>query len=146
MQLSPHFTLEEATFSETAERKGLDNTPGKQVMINMTKTAEHMEKVRDALGGRSIYVSSWYRSPAVNTAVGGSATSGHMQGWCVDFKCRSFGTPLEIIKELIKKGVRFDQVIQEGTWVHISFDPRMRGTVLTAIFHANGKVTYKNGL
>ena len=133
MQLSPHFSLSEFTISQTASRLGVDNTPDETVIARLKQTAEGMEEVRDLLGGKPILISSGYRSLAVNRALGSSDTSAHVKGYAVDFICPAFGSPLAICKALSKsKGFEFDQLIEEkGQWVHISFDPRMRGQVLT---------------
>ncbi len=132
------------TASEVALRKGLDNTPPQDILIRLADTAERMDQVRTLLGA-PIYVNSAYRSPLVNKAVGGVPTSAHQLGYAVDFVCPSFGTPLAIVQEVQTSGIHFDQVIQEGTWVHISFDPRMRGQILTANF-SGGKATYTQGV
>jgi len=89
----------------------------------MEKTAAHMERVRAALGNKSIHVNSFYRSPAVNAAVGSKSTSQHLLGEAVDFICPAFGTPVEICRKLIELHdlIRFDQLILEHSWVHISF-------------------------
>ncbi len=132
MQLSPHFSLSEFTLSQTASRLGVDNTPDETVIARLRQTAESMEEVRDLLGGKPILISSGYRSLAVNRALGSSDTSAHIKGYAVDFICPAFGSPLAICKALSKSKLEFDQIIEEmGTWVHISFDPRMRGQVLT---------------
>lgn len=129
-QLSPHFTLEEMTLSQTASRLGLDNTPSTAVLENLKSTALRMEAVRSLLN-QPILVSSGYRSTAVNAAVGGVADSAHVQGWAVDFIAPGFGDPLDICKAIAATNLEFDQVIQEGTWVHISFAPAMRRQLLT---------------
>ena len=132
MQLSPHFSLSEFTISQTASRLGVDNTPDETVIARLKQTAEGMELVRDLLGGKPILIRSGYRSLPVNRALGSSDTSAHVKGYAVDFICPAFGTPLAICKALSKaKGFEFDQLIEEGSWVHISFDLRMRGEVLT---------------
>jgi hypothetical protein len=132
VQLSPHFSLSEFTLSQTASRLGVDNTPDETVIARLRQTAESMEEVRDLLGGKPILISSGYRSLAVNRALGSSDTSAHIKGYAVDFICPAFGSPLAICKALSKSKLEFDQIIEEmGTWVHISFDPRMRGQVLT---------------
>lgn len=121
--LSDNFTLDEATHSDTANEQHLDNTPSYQVIQVMKQTALCMERVRAALGNLPIHVNSWYRSPQVNTAVGSKSTSQHIFGEAVDFTCSEFGMPASICKKLIelKELIRFDQLIMEGTWVHISF-------------------------
>lgn len=134
--LSDHFSLEELTASQTAARQGIRNDPPPAERAALSSTAERMEDVREILGGKVITVSSGYRSPALNAAVGGTAKSAHVRGRAVDFICPRFGSPLDICRALAaaeRRGeIRFDQLIEEGTWVHISFDPRLRGEVLTA--------------
>jgi putative chitinase len=143
MNLSEHFSLEEATASETATRLGINNQPNEQQLENMKKAAEGMEKVR-ALLGKSIHVNSWLRLPEVNVAVGGSKISSHMDGWAVDFVCKDFGNPLAVCQAIEAAGIQFDQLIHEySTWTHLSFAPEMRGQKLT-IFRPEGK--YKIGL
>ena len=137
MNLSEHFTLAEFTISQTAARKGLDNTPGPGTIEHLKLTAAKLEKVR-ALLRRPIIVNSAYRSPAVNKAIGGVSTSAHCMGYAVDFICPTYGTPLQVAKAIAASDLKFDQLIEEGTWVHISIDPRMRRQVLTM---RNGKYT-----
>ena len=142
MQLSDHFTLEEATESITADRYNYDNTPPSAVLDNMRTTAVRMEKVRSVLGDRPIKVTSWYRSRQVNVAAGSKATnSQHISGEAVDFKCYSYGSPYQICKILIanRDFIRFDQLILEHSWVHISFailTRKPRGQVISLL--ANG--------
>ena len=128
--LSPHFSLEELTHSQAASRLALDNTPGPWVLAALKATADGMEIVRGYLG-KPIMVSSGYRSPAVNHAIGGAENSAHMTGHAVDFISPAFGTPFAICHALLETPIKWDQLICEGTWVHISFDPRMRQEVLT---------------
>jgi zinc D-Ala-D-Ala carboxypeptidase len=123
-QLTTHFTLEEFTDSQTASRQGIANVPsaGSQARKNIQRTAETMEKVRTLLGDKPILVSSGYRSPKVNAAVGGSKSSAHMVGLAVDFACPGFGTPIQICKKLEPhmKDLGIDQLIHEfTTWVHL---------------------------
>ena len=131
MNLTDHFHLEELIASQTAVRSKIDNTPPEYIIDRLRETAVQMELVRMMLGNEPITVSSGYRSPDLNTAIGGSKTSAHCDGYAVDFIAPRAGTPLQICRKLIAKGLKFDQLIEEGTWVHVSFDPRMRGQVLT---------------
>lgn len=143
MQLSEHFTLEEATYSETAIRMGIPNQPSTVQLANMQHAAEQLEKIR-ALLGKPMHINSWIRLPAVNVAVGGSAISSHMDGWAIDFTCAGFGDPLTVCKAIEASGIPFDQMIHEfARWTHVSFAPEMRGQKLT-IFKPEGK--YKPGI
>jgi len=138
MNLSTNFTLEEATFSETAVRMGIPNEPSSEQLENMKKAAEGMEAIRKLLG-KPIRVSSWLRLPAVNQAIGGAAKSSHMDGWAIDFTCSGYGTPFEVAKAIKESDIQVDQVIHEfGVWVHVSFAPEMRGQFLT-IFKPQNK-------
>lgn len=124
VQLTPHFTLEEMTDSQTAARKGIHNVPAasSQERKNLERTAQVMEEVRTILGDKPILISSGYRSPAVNAAVGGSKDSKHQQGLAVDFSCPGFGTPKQICKKLEPqmRELGIDQLIHEyDTWVHL---------------------------
>jgi hypothetical protein len=136
MQLSPHFSLDELTLSATAVRAGVSNRPPPLVITALTDTAARMETVRTLLGGRTIAVSSGYRGPALNRLVGGAKGSAHLTGRAVDFNCRGFGSPLEVCRALSRARAEgrlaYDQLIHEyGRWIHISFDPRMRGEDLS---------------
>jgi putative chitinase len=143
MNLSEHFTLEEATHSDTAIKLGISNQPDERQLGNLKKSAEGMEKVR-ALLGKPIGISSWLRLPEVNVAVGGSKVSAHMDGFAIDFTCPAVGVPLEIAKKIAASDIQYDQMIHEyGRWVHISFDSALRKQQLT-IFKPEGK--YKPGL
>ena len=144
MNLSAHFTLEEMTHSETASRKGLDNKPNEDVIANLTELALALERVRAVLQC-PIIISSGYRSPKVNAAIGSISTSAHCQGYAADFIAPGFGAPQEVAKAIIAAGVTFDQLISEGTWLHFSVSPQGRNEILTAHF-GNGKTTYTRGI
>ena len=143
IQLTEHFALRELTFSSAAVRLGIDNMPPLPVIANLTVAAMGLERVRKLLNA-PISVDSGYRCPELNTAIGGSATSAHMTGFAVDFVCPQFGTPLDVARAIRDSDLQFDQLIYEGAWVHISFDPKMRGEVLTA--HFNRPTSYTKGL
>ena len=141
--MSIHFSMSELTASDTAVRLGIDNTPSAEIVANLEVLAMGLEDIRDILG-HPMRVSSGYRCPKLNTAVKGSKTSAHMDGFAADFTCPAFGTPLAVVKAIERSPVMFDQCIQEGTWVHISFDPRERRQVMTAHFGTGG-TTYTMG-
>jgi putative chitinase len=141
MNLSEHFTLEEATHSDTAIRQGIDNQPSTVQLENMKVAAVGLEKVRACTG--ALNVNSWLRLPAVNVAVGGSKVSSHMDGWAIDVSSSKL-TPYQLCQEVKKAGIKFDQMIHEfGRWMHISFDPAMRQQELT-IYKPENK--YKAGI
>ena len=144
MNLSNSFTLEQLTFSETAERKGLDNTPTPEQEANLVDLAQALERIQSLLGS-PLVIHSGFRSPKVNAAVGGSATSSHMEGYAADILCDGFGSPLEVCKAIAGSGIPFDQIIWEyKRWCHFSIDPRMRGKKTTA-YLLNGKPEYVDG-
>jgi hypothetical protein len=141
-QLSEHFSLEELTHTDT----GLDNTPDAAMVERLTTLAEFLEKVRALLGNNPITVDSAFRSPAVNAAVGGVPNSAHALGYAADILCPGFGSPYDVCIALSKAmdegKLDFDQLIQEGTWTHISRDPQLRGQRLTL----TGPGTYEEGI
>ena len=173
MMLTEHFSLEELCVSDTAVRLGIDNTLRDPIVLaNLQTTAEGLEQVRRVLGYpmRSL---SGYRCeelervltakdfaawchrhgkiagdhyPAESTAAAWReyyARKAHPQGYATDFICPAFGPPVEIVQILRKSGIKFDQLIGEGSWVHASFDPRLRGQVLTATFAKDGTPNYE---
>jgi hypothetical protein len=118
-KLSEHFTLDEMILSQTAARKGIDNTPSAEIVANLKVMAATLEEIR-ALLGAPILISSGYRSPALNKAVGGSKKSAHMLGLAADFTAPGFGTVLQVAKKIAASDIAFDQVIYEfGSWVHV---------------------------
>jgi zinc D-Ala-D-Ala carboxypeptidase len=169
MKLTQNFTLQELINSETATRYGIQNHPDPDVYERLaTITAPGMEQVRTALNDKPIIVTSGYRSEALEQIIArrdfeawcagrglrvGAASwdeyfarKGHPKGYCVDFICPQFGAPRAIVQRIVNAGIRFDQCIEEGTWVHISFDPAARQLVMTARFDSMGRPTYTNGL
>lgn len=145
--LSEHFTLEEATASLIAASRGIDNTPSAEIVTSMKNTAAHMEKLRVMLRS-PIDVSSWYRSPALNKAARGVRISQHCKGEAVDFLCPGYGTPLAICKFIAtnKFILRFDQLILEHTWVHISFCSDPNATPRNEVLSLLASKKYAHGL
>jgi hypothetical protein len=141
MNLSEHFTLAEATHSDTAIRMGIPNEPSTLQLENMKVAAQKLEQLRAVCG--PLHVNSWLRLPDVNVAVGGSKVSSHMDGWAIDVSSSKL-TPIQLCQEVKKAGIKFDQMIHEfGRWMHISFAPEMRQQELT-IFRPENK--YKPGI
>lgn len=129
MKLSAHFSLEEFTISSKALSMGVRNDPAPQHLGNLKRLAERMEAVR-ALFGKPIEITSAYRNPQVNAAVGGVPNSAHALGHAADFHVDGLGD-LEVARRIRDSGLKFDQLIYEkNRCVHISFDPRLRQQVL----------------
>ena len=123
MRLSPHFSLEELTHSDTATRLGIDNTPTVEIIDNLTFLANELEYVRNILG-TPMLVSSGYRSYALNDHLGSKRTSSHCKGLAVDFISPSFGNPSSVVEAIVLANINYDQVILEfDRWVHLSFHP-----------------------
>lgn len=127
-QLSPHFTLAELTASTTANRLGLRNVPDSAALYQLTKTAQMLERVRELLGV-PITVTSGYRSPDVNAAVGGRTSSDHLKGMAADIVSPGFGIPHAVATAIAPhvSTLGIGQLILEGIkgkrWVHLSTDP-----------------------
>ena len=144
MNLTEHFSLAELVASQVATRKGIDNKPGPAIVTNLTRLAALLEQVR-VLVGVPITVSSGYRSPALNKAGGGAASSAHVLGLAADISTAKLA-PKALALLIRQSAIVFDQLIYEGTWVHIALSvgaPRRQ--VLTAKF-AGGAVSYVAGI
>ncbi len=120
MNLTPHFTLEELTASEAAERNGWDNSPNETELANLKRLADFLEQVKTVLGGKPIMINSAFRSKLVNDSVGSKDTSQHRIGCAADLRVPSM-TPDEVVKAVVASGIGYDQVIREfDRWTHIS--------------------------
>jgi hypothetical protein len=118
--MTPHFTLDELTASETAERNGWDNTPNEQELANLQRLAEFLEEVKEALGGKPIMVNSAFSNKQVNDAGGSKDTSQHRTGCAVDIRVPQL-TPDQVVQAIIASGLPYDQVIREfDRWTHLS--------------------------
>ena len=128
--LTEHFTLEEFLYSETASRQGLDNTPSEASLVNIQRLAETMELIRTICDDNPVTITSGYRSPEVNAAIGGSSTSAHMSGLACDFIIPLFGDPYDVCKAIEPhlQEIGVDQLIWEyEDWIHLGLaagDPR----------------------
>ncbi|MCW5141053.1 D-Ala-D-Ala carboxypeptidase family metallohydrolase [Burkholderia cenocepacia] len=149
MQLTQNFTLEEFTGSDVARDKGIDNTAPPAIVVNLRRLADALEQARALLGSSPIKITSGYRCPALNRAVGGVPNSAHAQGLAADFVCAGFGTPVNVARRLAASDLPFDQVINEfGRWVHIGLaadGAAPRRQVLTAR-KVDGRTTYTAGV
>jgi zinc D-Ala-D-Ala carboxypeptidase len=120
MNITPHFTLEELTASETAERNGWDNNPNGYERENLARLADLLEQVKVVLGGKPIMINSAFRSKQVNDAVGSKDTSQHRIGCAADIRVPGM-TPDQVCRKIIASGIGYDQLINEyDRWCHIS--------------------------
>jgi zinc D-Ala-D-Ala carboxypeptidase len=139
MRLSRDFTLAELTYTDT----GIANNPSQEEIRNLKLLVQKvLQPVRDKFG--VINVTSGFRSPLVNSAVGGSATSDHVHGRAADIQCEDMAT----VFKYIRKNLPFKQLIWEfGTdaqpkWIHVAYDANNnKGEVLKAI-KKGGKTKY----
>jgi uncharacterized protein YcbK (DUF882 family) len=120
MNLTPNFTLDELTASETAARNGWDNSPNDAELENLKRLADFLEQVKVVLGGKPVMINSAFRSKKVNDAVGSRDTSQHRIGCAADIRVPGM-TPDQVVKAVIASGIGYDQVIREfDRWTHIS--------------------------
>lgn len=146
---SPNFTLAELTVSQHAARAGLSNVPVGTALDNLARLSLFLEQVRALLFNSPILISSAYRSPAVNNLVGGSYRSSHMQGLAADFISPKYGRVKAICEALRDSSLPFDQVIHEGTWVHVGLAAAgaiPRRECLTAVFRMGQATQYLRGI
>lgn len=151
MKLSTNFSLQELTKSDTAIRHDIDNTPSLQVIDNLQDLVDNvLQPLREKFG--PVVVTSGYRSPAVNTKIGGSTTSDHCHGYAADFEV--LGMDNQELALYIRDNLKFKQLILEfyrdgvpdSGWVHCSFQKDAnKGQVLTAK-KVNGRTQYVNGI
>ena len=150
MGISKHISNKESVYSRTAQRLDIDNTPTQEHKKNMVKLAEKVfEPLRSYTGG-PIKINSFYRSPALNKAIGGSSKSQHCNGQAIDID-DTFGRMSNAeMYEFIKENLDFDQMIWEfgndsnPDWVHVSYvsEKENRNRCLQA-YKENGKTKYK---
>ena len=130
-RLSSYYTLARLAHSDTARARGIDNTPPEALLPNLRLLARGLDRVRRLLGHR-LEISSGYRCPELNAAVGGVPNSQHAQGLAVDFTCPGFGPPIAVARAIRQSDIAFDQCIYEfAEWVHLSFSRTPRRRVLT---------------
>ena len=126
--ISKHISYEEGTHSDTAKAKGIDNTPNDVQLAAMKLVASRCFEPLREWYGKPIRINSFFRSPALNKAVKGSATSDHVKGMAIDLDAGSNSENLKLFNWL-KENSEFKQLIYEygdksgPEWVHISYDP-----------------------
>ena len=147
MKLSKNFVLSELTKSNTAKRLGIKNEPTKEHMDNLQVLVRDLvQPIRDGIG--PIRISSGYRNPELNRAIGGSRKSQHCKGEALDIQFWEMGemNNKAIYDWVLGSGIEFDQMINEFdfAWIHISLKAKdNRKQVLEAYKDEEGDTKYK---
>jgi zinc D-Ala-D-Ala carboxypeptidase len=151
MQLSKNFNLVEMTKSQTATRKGIDNTPSAEHQSNLQSLCMHvLQPIRDHFS-QVVTVSSAYRSPDLCLAIGSKITSQHAKGQAADFEI--FGVSNKELADYINENLDYDQLILEywkesdpnSGWVHCSYsEGNNRNQYLKAYKDENNKTCYQS--
>lgn len=148
-KISKHISYKEATFSQTATRRDIDNTPSKEVLKRMQAVAENVfEPLRAHVGG-PIKINSFYRSPLLNAAIGGAKSSQHIRGEAIDIDDTLGNMSNKDMFTFIKDELDFDQLIWEfgdddnPAWVHVSYvSPKNNRRRILKASKVNGRTTY----
>ena len=152
MQLSKNFSLQELIKSQTAERKGIDNTPSTEHQENLKLLCTSiLQPIRDHFS-RVVSVSSGYRSPELCTAIGSKITSQHARGEAADFEI--FGLSNKTLADYIDSELHYDQLILEywkesdpnSGWVHCSFSESRKRRQYLRAYKEDGKTKYEQVL
>ena len=150
MSISKHISYREGVYSRTALRRGIKNNPNAEQMENMVAIAEEVfEPLRMWVDG-PIKINSFFRSPELNKAIGGSGKSQHCHGQAIDLD-DTFGRATNAeMYEFIKENLDFDQIIWEfgddtnPDWVHVSYvSPEQNRNRCLKAYRENGKTNYK---
>ena len=149
MKLTANFSLSELTKSQTAERKGIDNTPSAEHQENLKSLCTAvLQPIRDHFS-RVVTISSGYRSPELCEAIGSSSKSQHARGEAADFEI--FGLSNKTLADYIDQNLHYDQLILEywnesdpnSGWVHCSFSEGNNRKQYLRAYKENGKTKYE---
>ena len=150
MKLTENFSLNELTKSQTAERKGIDNTPSTEHQENLKSLCEMiLQPIRDHFG-QVVSVSSGYRSPELCVAIGSSTQSQHAKGEASDFEI--FGVSNKELADWIDENLDYDQLILEywkgedepnSGWVHCSFNTQGNRKQYLRAYKENDSTKYE---
>ena len=150
MSLTENFSLEELIKSQTAVRKGIDNTPGPEHQDNLKSLCEMiLQPIRDHFG-QVVSVSSGYRSQELCVAIGSSTQSQHAKGQASDFEI--FGVSNKELADWIDENLDYDQLILEywkgedepnSGWVHCSYTNGSNRKQYLRAYKENGSTKYE---
>jgi len=149
MKLTENFSLNELTKSQTAERKGIDNTPSAEHQENLKSLCEMvLQPIRDHFG-QVVSISSGYRSPELCVAIGSSTKSQHAKGQAADFEI--FGVSNKELADYIDENLDYDQLILEywkesdpnSGWIHCSFNTQGNRKQYLRAYKENGSTKYE---
>ena len=146
-KLTENFTIEELTRSEAAIRKGLDNSVPNDLIANMRRVANTLEIVR-AHYNVPVHVTSCYRAPAVNLAVGGSPNSAHRFALAADFEVAGVAN-IDVCRWVAANVPDVNQIIYEfgpGGWVHMGLRNGVPRHEQLSANKIDGKTVYTKGL
>ena len=147
--ISEHISYKEGVYSNTATRRGIDNTPNDEQLSNMELVAEEVFEPLRAYVDGPIKINSFFRCPELNKAIGGSSKSQHCQGQAIDLD-DTFGRATNAeMYYFIKDKLNFDQLIWEfgdddnPDWIHVSYvsEEDNRNRCLKA-YREGGKTKY----
>ena len=148
-KISKHISFREGVYSITAKRLGLDNTPNDEQLANMELVAKEIFEPLRAWVGGPIKINSFFRSPKLNKAIGGSSKSQHCKGQAIDIDDTFKRSSNAAMYRFIKDNLDFDQMIWEfgddnnPDWVHVSYISKKenRNRCLKA-YREKGKTKY----
>ena len=150
IDLSKHITMQEATYSSYAISHGIKNEPTSYVIANMQHIAQAVFEPLRSHFGIPIKINSFFRSPALNSAIGGTAISQHLLGQAMDLDATSNITNKQLFDHICKS-LPFDQLIWEGgddknpEWIHVSLTKgKNRYQLLRSRRNASGKMMYED--
>jgi len=147
--MTQSFSIRELTYSDTAIRLGIDNTPTDEILKNLQNVIQFILEPISNNFDSQIMITSGYRSPALCQAIGSKPTSQHTLGMAVDFEI--LGTPNKEVSDWIVNHLDFDQCILEfwkpeqpnSGWVHCSYKTSANRKMYLKAYSANGRTVYE---
>lgn len=132
--MAKYFTMEELTRSHTAAVRRIDNSPGVDTRAALEILMDELLDPARELWEAPLTVTSGYRCPRLNRAVGGAARSQHLAGQAADITTGSKEGNRRLFQRIIESGLSFDQLIDERNyaWLHLSY---RRGANRKQILH-----------